>query len=356
MRFPRTLLLLSSMTLAVTTGLVVAQNGSSGATGGSGAGGGFTGQSGAGGAGGAGGTGGAATGAPNATPPGITAALVNLQMELNALNTMNDALAQQLDGASKRIALMTSFISSKKLDADVATFKTTWKPTSAPLSFQQAYQTSMQAEQLRGGVMPSTNDIDTLTNEVAATTTMVHTRWNTFNTTRNQVQVLTQFLNDKKLMDGYHDYAVANAKTQQADADARAAKQPELEKEREAKANASRQAALTYLQKQWDAQSHASNSGTNYNYTFSQGASQAGPFSQTPSTAYTAGTGETPPTYPVDPYPAVSDYWTGTYFNGYADPYYDVNGLPGGYAVGGGRTAAGAYQRMADSSSPYRGR
>lgn len=352
MRLRRPLLVLSVLAIATSTGLVLAQAGAGGQGGAGGAGG----SSGAGGSGGQGGMGGAAGGSGQAAiPAGIASALGNLQMELDALNSMNDAAAQQLSGATQRIQLMTAFIASKNLQTDLGTFSQSWKPTSAPLSFQQAYQTAQQAEQLRGGGVISTTDIDTLTNEVAATTAMVQQRWNTLNSTRRQVQVLTGFLNSKKLMDSYHDFATSQAAAAKAAADAKAAQQPQMEKDREAKANASRQAALTYLQKQWDSQSHAANSGTNYNYTFSQSASQAGPFSQTPSTAYTAGTGETPPTYPVDPYPAVSDYWTGTYYNGYADPYYDVNGLPAA-AVGGGTTAAGAYRRMADSSSPYRGR
>lgn len=369
MRLTRSLLVAVTFTLAASSAVVLAQSGAPGAPGRPGRGadgapGAPGGQDngdmprGSGGQGGGGAAGGAAGGADangggNATPPGIIAALVNLQMELNALNTMNDASSQQLEGANGRIELMTKFVSSKSLDGDLATFKQNWKPTSAPLSFQQAYQTALQAEQLRGGVSPSTNDIDVLSREVAATTTMVHQQWNTLNTTRNQVQVLTQFLNEKKLMDAYHDFAVQNAKTLQAQRDAKADKEAQMEKARDAKEQAARNAALAYLQRQWDAQSHAASSGTNYDYGFSQGASQAGPFSQTPSKAYTAGTGETPPVYPVDPYPGVFDYWTGTYFNGYADPYYDVYGMPAA-AIGGGRTAAGAYQRMADSSSPFR--
>lgn len=360
MRLPRALLLVCSMTLVTSTGLAMAQGGAGGqgggTTGGAGGSNGGAGAAGGGPGGGVGGAGGGAAAGGNAQPPGIVSALANLQMELDALNSMTDAAAQQLDGAAKRIDLMTKFIASKNLNDAFATFRNGWKPQSAPLSFQQAYQTAMQAEQLRGGSAPSTTDLDTLTREIAATTSMVQQQWIGLNGKRNEVQALTQFLNTQKLMDAYHDWAVGQAKAVQAEADARADNQAKLEKERDAKAQAARQAALTYLQKQWDAQSHAANSGTNYNYTFSQSASQAGPFSQTPSTAYTAGTGETPPTYPVDPYPMVSDYWTGTYWNGYADPYYDVNGFPGGAAVGGGRTAAGAYQRMADSSSPYRGR
>lgn len=318
----------------------------SGGMGGSGAGAGSAGAP----AGGQAGTGGSAS--PSGSP-GLTAALVNLQMELNALNTMNDASGAQLDKAERRSTLMTKFIASKSMNDALTTFSSSWKPQVAPLSFQQAYTTALQAEQLRGGVTPSSTDPDTLAAEVQATSAMVHQRWNKLNSQLRQSQQLTAFLNSNKLMDEYHAFAQKNAAALKADADARAAKQQQLEKQRDAKADASRQAALTYLQKQWDAQSHLANSGINYNYGFSQGASQAGPFSQTPGDAYSAGTGQTPPNYAPVPVPTAYDYWTGTYFNGYADPYYDVNGFPQGYALSQGAGPGAAYQRMPDSNSPF---
>ncbi|MBM4113388.1 MAG: hypothetical protein FJ253_08465 [Phycisphaerae bacterium] len=283
----------------------------------------------------------------------MTAALVNLQMELHALNSMNDAGGQQLDNVKKRISLMNSFIASKNLNDALATFRTTWKPSAVPLSFQQAYSTALDAEHLRGGVIPSTNDVDALATEVSATSTMVHERWNTLNKQLRESQLLTSFLDGKKLMDEYHDYAQKNAASLQAAEDAKAANQATLEKERDAKDNARRQAALTYLQKQWDARSHKASSGIDYDYGFSQGASQAGPFSQTPGSAYSAGTGSTPPTYAPVPVPTAYDYWTGTYFNSYADPYYDVNGYPQGYALEPNAPAGAAYRRAPDSNSPY---
>lgn len=348
------------LSIASCCGAALAQGGGSGGggTGGQSGAAGSSGKAGSGAGGGGsagqgGGAGGAGGGAAAQVAPGMTAALVNLQMELNALNTMNDAGAQQLDRAQRRIKLMTDFVASKSLNDKLTAFRTTWKPQVAPLSFQQAYSTAQQSEQLRGGVTPSSSDVDTLSAEVAATSTMVQQRWNSLNKQLRESQLLTSFLNGQKLMDEYHAFAQKNAAAVKAAADARAANQQNLEKERDAKHQASKQAALTYLQKQWDAQSHLANSGTNYNYGFSQGASQAGPFSQTPGDAYTAGTGETPPNYAPVPVPTAYDYWTGTYFNGYADPYYDVNGFPQGYALGADAGPGAAYRRMPDSNSPY---
>jgi len=331
---------LSIVLLGMLSGSAIAQSGGGGAPG-------------AGGQGGAGGAGGNAATAPD-MHPSVGAALANLQIELNALDSMNDAASTQLSQSQARQKLMTGFISSKKLDDAFKTFTQGWKPTAAPLSFQQAYTTAFQAEQLRGAVTPSTSDIDTLTNEVAASTTMVQAQWNRLSAQLRQTQMATDFIASQKLMDEYHDYATKNAAAVKAEMDARADRQAQLEKSRRAQHDARRGAALDYLQKQWDSQSHLNNSGTNYNYTFSQGASQAGQFSQTPFTAYTAGTGENAPisTNPVSPtVPTAYDFWTGTTFNTYADPYYDLNGWPAGYS-GGGANAADIYRRANVMRSP----
>jgi len=295
-------------------------------------------QDGAGGFGGSGGSGG------STTPPSIAAALANLQLELNALNTMNDAAGQQLEGARRRTELMSTFVASKNLKEQWTAFSSQWKPTKAPLSFQQAYQTALQAERLRGAVAPSTQDIDTLTNEVAATTSMVQKQWSSLNAARRQVHAMAAFLDANKLMDAYHDFATAQAKAMQAAEATRAAQQSQMEKDREAKEQSARNAALNFLQKQWDAQDHSANSGVDYNFQFSQSYSQASQFSQSPGSAGSAGTPTTPGSGPPQPVPTAYDYWTGTYFNGYADPYYDIYGSPvaSGYGQWGG---AGAYNR-----------
>ena len=305
-------------------------------------------QGGAGGSGGQSGGASGASGQPGGTasqPPGIVAALVNLQMEINALDTMTNAIAQQLDGASRRIDMMNRFLASKNLADDFKTFRQSWTPTSAPLSFQQAYQTAMQAEQLRGGVTPSSDDFDLLTREVGATTTMVRQQWDTLNSRRRDVQAMTQFLHDRNLLDEYHTYAGAQTKAAKQADQTLQQQQQAAAREQDQKDAAAKQAAKVHLQKQWDAQSHAAASGVNYNYSFSQGFSQASQFSQTPWTAYDAGSGQQAPTPAPDPYPGVFDYWTGTYWNGYADPYYDVNGAPDGY-FRGNVPPAQMYNRM----------
>lgn len=300
-------------------------------------------------------SGGAGGGGADDLHPSVGFALSNLQLELNALNSMNDAASSQLSKAQARQKLMTDFIASKKLTDAFDAFAKGWKPQSALLSFQQAYQTALKAEQLRGAVTPSTTDIDTLTNEVAATTTMVQSQWNRLNAQLAQTEIAAHFLGQRNLMNEYHDFAAKNAAAVKAEMDARADRQVQLEKERRAKEDARRAAALEHLQKQWDSESHLNNSGINYNYQFSQGASQASEFSQTPFTAYAAGTGQNPAISrnPVSPtQPTAYDFWTGTTFNGYADPYYDVNGWPGGSS--GVINAADAYRRAAvlRSSAP----
>ncbi|MFO0894949.1 MAG: hypothetical protein U0574_08350 [Phycisphaerales bacterium] len=288
---------------------------------------------------------------PAGISPGMVPAFTNMQLELNALNSMNDAAGQLTDGARRRVTLLTDFVASKNMQADFTTFQQGWKPNSPPLSFQQAYTTALNAEKLRGPVTITTSDFDTLTREVTATTSMVQTGWNSLNSLRGQVSCLSAFVHGKNLWNDYHTFAAARVKQMQADAAAAAQAREAKDKAEMTKEDQARIAALDYLQKQWDSQSHLASSGINMNYSFSQSASQASQFSQTPSTAYTAGTGQNPAVYPVDPYPGVYDYWTGTYWNGYADPYYDVYGGatfgPNGVWNGpdGGLTPAGAFRR-----------
>ncbi len=325
---------------------VSAQSGGGSGSGGSGG----MGQGGAGGPGGSGGaatqgagTGAAAQGGAPAMVPAMASALTNLQGELNALNSMNDAAASHLDKATSRAKLMTGFLASKNLNDAFAAFQKTWTAQSAPLSFQQAYQQALRTEALAGPVTPSTTDIDTLTNEVAATTPMVQQAWNKLNAQLRRNQAMSAFIDSQKLMNDYHDYAAKNAAAMKAEADARAKQQQTMEQQRDAASTARKKAVLEHLQKQWDSESHLANSGVNMNYSFSQGYSNASAFSQTPGNAYIAGSGQTPAPLAPAPTPTAYDYWTGTYFNGYADPYYDVGGWPGGVAPGA--DAAAAYRR-----------
>lgn len=272
-------------------------------------------------------------------------AVANLQTELAALNLLNSMVGSKKTDSSARIAQMQAFMAAQKLDGDFAGFKAT--TSFSPVSFNQAYQAALDQVQLGGPPDSKITDLDTLVAEVQATTTMVHQSWDQLNQNLAKVQTMTEFLDRGGKMNDYLRWSVEyNAEQKQQDME-------RLAKNRAA-ADAAARARIARgdrniqaLQKKLDSMPYST--GIDYNYTFSQGVQ---PGSQT-------------------------GYYGGTFFNSYADPYYDIwnanthlnfgqfgpqsgwwGSAPGGvYDTNSwNRTAAPIYRSSVANSVPHAGR
>jgi hypothetical protein len=244
-----------------------------------------------------------------ATPQNaVTAATGNLQDELAALQLMNDAIGPARAHSQARIEQMKTFVAEKGLAAEFKAF--TPANSHPPLTFQQAYQAALQQQSMHGKASGAGEDLATLQREISATTSMVQDAWNALNANLATVHTMSAFLSSKGLMDEYVSWSrsyesdrkkleAATIAKQRAAADADAKQQADA-----------RDKALKELQKRMDSMHYVS-TGIDYNYQFSQGVR---PGSQTGDTQFSQG---------VAPGSQMG-YYGGSYYNGYADPYYDI--------------------------------
>jgi hypothetical protein len=274
----------------------------------------------------------AAQGASNSS--GSTAS--QLQTEIDALNAMTDALGPMAEGAEERIRQMKAFVTEQKLDAALATF-TAGAPGSgfSSLTFSQAFQTALDAQRLRGPATP-TSDVGALETEFSATQTLVQAQWTRVNGFHTQVASLTAFLQQQGKLDAYHDWAATAAGQRAAQPAAkspptdRAAEDATLTPEQR-QANIQRyQAQLARLRQNWDEEQHTGQSSA-YQPSQNRGGSANGGPSQNQA--------------------GNSDYYGGSYWNGYADPYYDV----WGYGAGARPAARAAAWNRAGGGGGFRG-
>lgn len=258
-----------------------------------------------------------------------------LQLELDALDTINDTLGPMRGGAQARVKMMTAFVTQNgMLDAYKSFAASDQAPAFHGMTFQKAYEQALDQEKSRGLPKPSTTDTATLSSEVSAERTMVHSQWDTVNELHDQVAKMTAFLKSKDQMDAYIDFARANADkpaAPDAGTDRRTDSQGLTPEQREA--NIARyRAQQEKLRQHWD----------HYHFTTGVGGlPPGGPFRGNPEgnpigqDPDVVGNGN--PYIASYPNPAVEnawysgDYYGGSWWNGYADPYYDVYGYPDGY-------------------------
>lgn len=290
--------------------------------------------------------------------PQLANALVNLTIELHALQSMIDSLGNMNHSARTRIQAMQAYMKEKGLTDAFTAWKSGLKNPAAPApsqSFQKAYQVSLEQQRLQGSFAPPTQDLSALGRQVAATTAQAQSAWNDQNGYLQSVAEMSQFLATKNALKDYQMWAQGWM-----------AKEKAAEKSRFAAANAaySQQQKAYYqhlreLQEQWDKSGFFSD-GFNYNYTYSQEIANPYQFSQmgiasgianpyanygwtppvdfgTQGVYYSGGpTGEAttgnlnqPFTYVADEW-GPNSYYGGWGFNSYCDPYYDVWGWPAG--------------------------
>ena len=242
------------------------------------------------------------------TSSSTNAAVTNLQTEIAALNLMTNAMAPANRDCEARIKQMQAFMAAKNLTAGYRDF--TPSVVHPPLSFQQAYQAALQQQGLHGLPQGLGTDLDTLSREAQATTTLVQSSWDRLNKNLASSAAMTEFLTKQGQMDDYLKWA-PTYQTEQKQAEAeRIAKQRAAADEAAKQQSAANDKALHELQQRWD-QIHYYSTGIDYHYQFSQGVP---PGSQTGDPQFSQGV----------PPGSQMGYYNGSYYNGYADPYYDL--------------------------------
>jgi hypothetical protein len=296
---------------------------------------------------------------PATTHPQVQGALVSLQQELNALRTMLHSIGNSRKNSEDRINAMNAYMKEKNLMDGWYAYSSSTTAAPAGMSFMQGYQGALQNEKMAGTPTPSTTDLDALTRQVAATTTLAQESWNAQNTNFQTVSLISAYLQSKDALVGYQQWAPAYA-----------AKQREAQRARYAAANqAANQQQQAYLQhldqlhQIWDQQPH--DTGVNFNYGFSQGngPNEGGTGLSAPSGAaggvgvnapnvvgantpwsyagakggfypgaYSQGAyyGNTPPGNNYNVNFGTNGYYAGSNYNSYSDTYPDLYGYPAG--------------------------
>jgi hypothetical protein len=229
-----------------------------------------------------------------------------LAIEFAGLGLMNDTVGGMLPSARKRVELLTGYVKAKSLDGEFGSYAA--PAFNAGVTFSQALAAAQDEAKLSAPTMQE--DHDTLAREVSAQTQLVQGSWDRLQALRKQTWELTSFVRSKNLFDDYHAWAVQQtaeeAAKSKADADAKRAAADAAARNQAAR----KETAMQQLQQRWDKLPYST--GIDYNYRFSQGSE------------------DTPDDFPWGNGSYSGDnYWNGSYYNGYADPYYDVWGGPG---------------------------
>jgi hypothetical protein len=246
--------------------------------------------------------------ASTGTASASASAVGNLQSEIAALNLMTDAIGPATKDSEARIAQMQAFMAAKNLTGAYRGFTPTIDHP--PLTFQQAYSGALQQQSLRGIPQGMPTDLDQLSTEAQATTTLVQQSWDRLNRNLDTIASMTEFLTKQGQMDAYMEWAPTYQKERkQAEAE-KIAQQRAAADAAAQQQSAAHEKALRELQQRWD-QMHYVSTGIDYHYQFSQGVP---PGSQTGDTQFSQGV----------PPGSQMGYYNGSYYNGYADPYYDI--------------------------------
>ncbi len=277
-----------------------------------------------------------------------------LQLRLDALYTMTDTVGPMRASATSRASLMKAFISETDREAAWKTWSGEQKPAKFNgMSFEEAYKQAVAQQQSKGPVKTD-GDQATLEREVAGQRELVENEWNELNRAHEDVAKMTTFLNDQKAMPTYIDWAKSTARKRAEDTPR---PKPTLDPQGQGQTLTPEQRAAN-IKKYQARQAHLRKYWDHYHYTFgTTGVPPGGPFRGNPQGGSTVGedanlVGDPNPYIGGYPNAAVDsanyrgDYWNGSWWNGYADPYYDVYGYPQAWNRG---RAENAYRRATNN-------
>ena len=241
--------------------------------------------------------------------------LAQLQTELDALDTMTDTVGPMRKSAEIRLQQMTGFLKQSGKTNDEVKWSSENPTTFHALSFQQAYSEAVKQQGSRGAAKPSSDDAGLLGREGNAQKMMTQDQWSVVNKLHRQVQQRTDYIRSIKGMNDYEKFAAAATKKRMAN---HTPAEPATDRQSE-------QGGITPAQRQANIEKYQNQQATlrrhwdHYHFTFATSDSPppGGPFG---NRNYDDSNDDNGYSYDND------DYYAGSYYNGYADPYYDVWG------------------------------
>lgn len=239
-------------------------------------------------------------------------ALLKLEAEREALEMVDHASRLGTEESGRRISAMHAFIDDRNMESNWARFSRQYVPTLDQITFDEA---AARAKSQAAGTPPTpdTNDIDHLEQAVEVESAVARASWNEFNRHRRAVDGLTAFLLQENMLGDYQGWASGYMRAMGWKAqgpDAGQAPSPEALRRRA-------------VQLEWDRAQREQRAQVPQGWEPGSGV----PAGSTP-TNVPAENGVIPAPISFGASPARSIY-SNSWWNGYADPYYDTSGFPG---------------------------
>ena len=254
---------------------------------------------------------------PVVIPTGCTVwpndpALLKLEAEREALEMVDHASRLGAEESGRRISAMHAFIDQRNMESAWARFSRQYVPTLDQLTFDEA--TARAKSQAAGTVpTPDTNDVDHLEQAVEVESGVARASWNLLNRHRRAVDTLTAFLLQENVLGDYQGWAPGYMRAMGWKAqgpDAGQAPNPDAVRRRA-------------VQLEWDRAQREQRAQVPQGWEPGNGV----PAGSTPSNVPSEN-GVIPAPVSLGASPARSIY-SNSWWNGYADPYYDTGGFPG---------------------------
>ncbi len=232
-------------------------------------------------------------------------ALLRLERERAALELVDHAASQGLQDATRRIAAMHAFIEQQGIAGDYATFMRSHVPQGDQITFEDAVSRAMDQSSV-ARPQPQTNDLSQLEQATEVEAGVARASFNGLNRSRRTVAMLSQFLAQQDLLAFYQAWAPGFMRSKGWAPKGPAAGQgPETD--------AIRRRAL---QLEWDRAHRQQRQLSQW---------QAGPPQDQGAPPAPGGVPSQVAPGPPPARGASSNSW----YNSYADPYYDMSGYPG---------------------------
>ena len=252
----------------------------------------------------------------------------DLSEELAALQIMNQTVGPMLTQANTRKGQMKEYIQTKDLISDWSSFSETAKAPEA-LSFEKGYQIALQRVKTEQPVSSTNADFGDLQKTINATKSMVESEWNNYGTANAACTKMSSFLTSKNMLTDYEEWSKTYSKKRAADWQAKV--DAANEKDGAAAQNISDKfkAQQQYLMQHWDEEMHLKGLANSSGYVMSRDRgsivadSHQYPYLDSQLQGQVSGM-----------VPQGGSYFSGSWNNGYADPYYDVWGFPKGHKDG----------------------
>ncbi len=266
--------------------------------------------------------------------------------KLAAMQFVDSTIEPMTLQAHTRITQMTEFISAKNMDAKWDTYRKTPADKPQGLSLDKAYDIALQRVMSEHPTPDA--DVANPSAALAKEKAMVTKDWNAYENMQATMLRVSSFIQTNGMMDDYMSWAkdkgAANAKAATARAAAADAKNSDAVKANNAKFKARQR----YLASHWDEAMHVASLANDSGYIMER--NKGSVVADSHQYPYLDSQTEGVNLNTEDQSNGSLDYWGGSNYGGYNDPYYDVWGHPSGAALTG-HDANGvhpAYARSAD--------